>query len=84
MVSIDKLVKIYNNFGDREKLSPLGSADEELMCNSKLTPKQVNWLERFIIVWDYTTNLDVQLNKLSRIIATERTKRSKNGKNKLD
>ena len=81
MVSIDKLVKIYNNFGDREKLSPLGSADEELMWNSKLTPKQVNWLERFIIVWDYTTNLDVRLNKLSRIIATERTK---NGKNKLD
>lgn len=75
MVSIDKLVKIYNNFGDKEKLSPLGSADEELMCNSKLTPKQVNWLERFIIVWDYTTNLDVQLNKLSRIIATERTKK---------
>jgi len=75
MVSIDKLVKIYNNFGDKEKLSPLGSADEELMCNSKLTPKQVNWLERFIIVWDYTTNLDVQLNKLSRIIATERAKK---------
>ncbi len=74
MVSIDTLVNIYNNFGDREKLSPLGSADEEIMWNNKLTPKQVNWLERFIVVWDYTTNLDVQLNKLSRIIATERNK----------
>ena len=81
MVSIDTLVKIYNNFGDREKLSPLGSADEEIMWNNKLTNKQVNWLERFVIVWDYTTNLDVRLNKLSRIIATERTN---NGKNKLD
>lgn len=66
MVSIDKLVKIYINFGDREKLSPMGSADEELMWNSKLTPKQVKWLERFIIVWDYATNLDVQLFKKKR------------------
>ena len=80
MVSIDTLVKIYNNFGDREKLSPLGSADEELMWNSKLTPKQVNWLERFIIVWDYATNLDVQLCKRKLIMA--KLKRSNNGKNK--
>ena len=63
MVSIDRLVTIYNNFGDREKLSPLGSADEELMWNSKLTKKQSKWLERFIIVWDYATNLDVQLHR---------------------
>ena len=73
MVSIDTLVKIYNNFGDREKLSPLGSADEEIMWNDKLTDKQINWLERFVIVWDYATNLDVQLYK-----------RSKNDKIKLD
>ena len=65
MVSIDKLVKIYNNFGDKEKLSPLGSADEEIMWNDKLTDKQVNWLERFVIVWDYATNLDVHLHKVS-------------------
>ena len=58
MVSIDTLVKIYNNFGDREKLSPLGSADEEIMWNDKLTDKQVNWLERFVIVWDYTQERD--------------------------
>ena len=63
MVSIDRLITIYNNFGDREKLSPLGSADEELMWNSKLTKKQSKWLERFIIVWDYATNLDVQLHR---------------------
>ena len=63
MVSIDRLVTIYNNFGDRENLSPLGSADEELMWNSKLTNKQSKWLERFIIVWDYATNLDVQLHR---------------------
>ena len=71
MVSIERLVKIYNNFGDREELSPLLSADEELMWNSKLTPKQINWLERFIIVWDYATNLDVQLNKISAMAKKE-------------
>lgn len=64
MVSIDRLVKIYVNFGDSQKLSPLLSADE-MLCEAKLTNKQRNWIERFIIVWDYTTNLDVQLNKKS-------------------
>ena len=64
MVSIDRLVKIYVNFGDRQKLSPLLSADE-MLFEPKLTNKQRNWIERFIIVWDYTTNLDVQLNKIS-------------------
>ena len=54
MRSIETLVKIYNNFGEREELSPLGSADEELAWNMTLTPNQENWLERFISVWDYT------------------------------
>lgn len=54
MRSIETLVKIYNNFGEREELSPLGSADEELAWNMTLTPKQEKWLERFISVWDYT------------------------------
>ena len=71
MVSIETLVKIYKNFGDREKLSPLGSADEEIMWNPKLTKKQVNWLERFIVVWDYATNLDVQLHKISAMAKKE-------------
>jgi hypothetical protein len=71
MVSIDTLVKIYKNFGDRENLSPLGSADEEIMWNDKLTNKQVNWLERFVIVWDYATNLDVQLHKKSAMAKKE-------------
>tara|TARA_B100000073_G_scaffold263003_1_gene222726 strand:- start:185 stop:400 length:216 start_codon:yes stop_codon:yes gene_type:complete len=71
MVSIDTLIKIYKNFGDRENLSPLGSADEEIMWNDKLTNKQVNWLERFVIVWDYATNLDVQLHKKSAMAKKE-------------
>ena len=63
MVSLDTLVKIYNNFGDREKLSPLGSADEEIMWNSKLLDKQINWLERFIVVWDYTQERNYEKSK---------------------
>lgn len=63
MVNIDTLVKIYNNFGDREKLSPLGSADEELMWNQRLTPKQENWIERFIVVWDYTQERNYEKSK---------------------
>ena len=60
MVSIETLVKIYKNFGDRENLSPLYSADEELMWNQQLTPKQENWLERFIVVWDYAQEKDYE------------------------
>lgn len=64
MRSIETLVKIYNNFGDREKLSPLCSADE-MLFDDNLTNKQRSWIERFIVVWDYATNLDVQLHKIS-------------------
>ena len=53
MVSIDTLVKIYNNFGDRENLSPLCSADE-MLFDDNLTIKQRTWIERFIVLWDYT------------------------------
>ena len=71
MVSIETLVKIYKNFGERQHLSPLLSADE-MLFEPNLTKKQTTWIERFIVVWDYTTNLDVQMNKLSRIIASQR------------
>ena len=70
MVSIDRLVKIYNNVGDRENLSPLCSADE-MLFDDNLTNKQRNWIERFIVVWDYTTNLDVQLHKISAMARKE-------------
>ena len=66
MVSIEKLVDLYNIFGDREKLSPLLSADE-MLFDDNLTNKQRNWIERFIVVWDYTTNLDVQLKKKEKM-----------------
>ena len=70
MVSIETLVEIYINFGDKEKLSPLLSADE-MLWEPKLTNKQRSWIERFSVVWDYTTNLDVQLNKISAMAKKE-------------
>ena len=70
MVSIDRLVKIYKNFGDRENLSPLLSADE-MLFEDNITIKQRTWIERFIVVWDYATNLDVQLNKISAMAKKE-------------
>ena len=48
MVSIKTLVKIYKNFGEREKLSPLLSADE-MLYEPNLTKKQLNWIKRFIL-----------------------------------
>ena len=59
MVSIETLVKIYNNFGDREELSPLYSADE-MLFDDNLTIKQKNWIERFIVVWDYAQERDYE------------------------
>ena len=59
MVSIETLVKIYNNFGDRENLSPLCSADE-MLFDDNLTIKQKNWIERFIVVWDYAQERDYE------------------------
>tara|TARA_R100000951_G_C2535788_1_gene147766 strand:- start:47 stop:259 length:213 start_codon:yes stop_codon:yes gene_type:complete len=70
MVSIERLVKIYNDFGDRENLSPLFSADE-MLFDDNLTIKQRTWIERFIVVWDYATNLDVQLHKISAMARKE-------------
>jgi len=49
---IDRLVKIYNNWGDKNNLQPLGSADEEVMFNTKINSEQKDWLEKFIRVWD--------------------------------
>ena len=51
-MTIDLLSKIYNQWGKKNNIYPLYSADEELIGNSKLTTKQQLWLERFIDVWN--------------------------------
>ena len=55
-MTIDILIKIYNQWGYNNNINDLGSADEELMWRSNLTKKQTQWLERFIQVWDKLQN----------------------------
>ena len=50
-MTINLLVKIYNNWGDKNNLQPLRSADEELFRND-LTVDQYKWLIKFIEIWD--------------------------------
>lgn len=65
--SIDLLVGIYNDWGDREKLSPLGSADEELIGNPKLNDNQKNWLKKFIDVWNKAQELEREFKELEEV-----------------
>jgi len=53
MISMFKLSKMYNKWGDVQKLEPLGCAFDEYMGNDKLLETQRKWLFRFIVVWDY-------------------------------
>ena len=53
MISIDKLVDIYNRWGDKENLQPLSSADE-VMRRDDITNEQREWLINFIRLWDIT------------------------------
>ena len=53
MISLEKLSNIYNCWGDKEKLQPLSSADEEI-CRDDITEKQRLWLEKFIDLWNET------------------------------
>jgi len=50
-MTINLLVKIYNNWGDKNNLQPLGSADEELF-RKDLTVDQYKWLIKFIVIWE--------------------------------
>ena len=62
---IDKLVKIYNNLGDRPEnnnLQPLGSADEMIM-HETATMDQCHWLERFLNVWNRVQERDSKKQK---------------------
>ena len=58
MISLNRLTDIYNRWGDKEYLQPLGSADEVLMFNENLTDKQRTWLKKFIKVWGYAQERD--------------------------
>ena len=55
---INKLIDVYNKWGDKNNLQPLGSADEELLGRKNLTKEQREWLEKFIEVWNNQEEVD--------------------------
>jgi transcription elongation factor Elf1 len=66
MDTVNKLVDIYNNWGDQsaqKNLGALTSADE-MRWHPSLTNKQEKWLNKFIQVWDQAQ--DHESNKLGR------------------
>ena len=58
MITINTLTDIYNKWGDKNNLQPLGSADEELIGRKNLTKEQKEWLEKFIEMWDNQQDID--------------------------
>jgi hypothetical protein len=54
---LNKLTQLYNQWGDENKLSPLGSADEELF-REDIDHKQYNWLKNFIEVWEHAQEVE--------------------------
>ena len=59
MISLNTLSTIYNRWGDKEELHPLTSADSELWRND-LTEDQVDWLQRFILLWNKTKKKEIK------------------------
>jgi hypothetical protein len=54
---LNKLTQLYNQWGDENKLSPLGSADEE-MLREDISYKQMYWLKNFIEVWEHAQEVE--------------------------
>ena len=66
MITLNKLTSIYNNWGDKNKLQPLTSADE-VIRRQDLTKTQVNWLFRFINLWQETENREYILHEIKKL-----------------
>ena len=66
MISLNKLSYIYNNWGDSNNLQPLTSADE-VIRRDDLTKTQVDWLFRFINLWEETENREYILHELKKL-----------------
>ena len=62
MKIINKLIDIYNDWIDKNKLEHI-SADEVLVGTPDLTEKQRKWLEEFIEVWDKGNDVEDWLDK---------------------
>ena len=66
MISLDKLSHIYNSWGDTNNLQPLTSADE-VIRRDDLTDTQIDWLFRFINLWEETENKEYILHELKKL-----------------
>ena len=58
---LDKLTEIYNKWGDKHNLSPLGSADEEIL-RKDITQFQYNFLNEFIDIWEKAQDVEDFIN----------------------
>ena len=53
----ERLSVIYNDWGEKENLQPLESADAQRL-DDKLTEKQRDWLDEFIVAWDASQDVE--------------------------
>ena len=58
---LDKLTEIYNKWGNKHNLSPLGSADEEILREG-ITQFQYNFLNEFIDIWEKAQEVEDYIN----------------------
>ena len=58
---LEKLTEIYNKWGDKHNLSPLGSADEEILKEG-ITRFQYNFLNEFIDIWEKAQDVEDFIN----------------------
>jgi hypothetical protein len=63
---LNKLTELYNQWGDDNHLSPLGSADEE-MLRKDINHIQLNWLENFCDVWEKAQEVDDFMNEQKEV-----------------
>lgn len=66
MISIDKLVDVYNAWGDKNNLQPLESADA-MVWDKRVNDKHKIWLERFVNVWNKTQTKEAIQNSIERV-----------------
>ena len=63
--SLTKLTELYKQWGDDNYLSPLGSADEEIL-RKDITHVQFNWLKNFIDIWEKAEEVEDFINEQTK------------------
>ena len=67
MISIDKLIDVYNAWGNKNNLQPLESADA-MVWDKRVNDTHKLWLERFIKVWNRTQDKEAIQNSIERLV----------------